>query len=60
MSGIYRESYLISRFCQAKLIRTSPKITNNHVYGNAKMGKLQSIVCSKRITKLNVTAINLE
>ena len=60
MSGIYRKSYLISRFCQAKLILDSPKITNNHVHGNAKMGKLQYIVCSKRNAKLNVTAINLE
>ena len=40
MSGIYRESYLISRFCQAKLILDSPKITNNHVHEEAKMGKI--------------------
>jgi hypothetical protein len=60
MSGIYRKSYLISRFCQAKLILTSPKIANNHACGNAKMEKLQSIVCSKRNAKLNVTAINLK
>ncbi len=60
MSGISRESYLISRPCQVKLILASPKIINNHVHGNAKMGKLQYIVCLKRNAKLNVTAINLE
>ena len=60
MSGIYRESYQISHFCQAKLILASPKIANNHVHGNAKMGKLKSIVGSKRHAKLNVSFINLE
>jgi len=60
MSGIYRESYLISRFCQAKLILDFSKITNSYVHSNAKMGKLKYIVCSKRNAKLNVSSINLE
>jgi len=40
MSGIYRKSYLISRFCQDKLILDSLKIANNHVHEEAKMGKI--------------------
>jgi hypothetical protein len=60
MSDIYRKSYLISCFCQAKLILDFPKIANNHINGNAKMGKLQYLVGSKRNAKLNVTNINLE
>ena len=52
MSGIYRESYLISRFCQDKLPRASPKIMSNNVHEEVKMGIIEIYSVLKKKCKI--------